>query len=243
MQDVITKTPLAERFETAFNRIHKCLINLVRNAKSDAFKELLNSGSAHAIIRTHRQDLSQYAKLRNSLVHEKVRAKFYIAEPHEDIVIHIEKLADLFELPKKALQIASAPVLYYKPETPLKDIIKIIDRLSCSTLPIYDHSGFLWLLTSEGVIRWLSQQPLSNISLEGVQVQAVRPYEKPHEVLFRNSEIDIYEVEELFEDYHLAHKKLEAVIITENGVKGEKPLGIITTWDLVEIDAMEQELE
>jgi hypothetical protein len=50
-------------------------------------------------------------------------------------------------------------------------------------------------------------------------------------------------VEELFEDHHLAHKKLEAVIITENGNMSEKPLGIITSWDLVEIDAMEQELE
>jgi hypothetical protein len=40
----------------------------------------------------------------------------------------------------------------------------------------------------------------------------------------------------------LAHKKLEAVIVTENGETREKPLGIITSWDLVEIDAMEQEL-
>jgi hypothetical protein len=31
-------------------------------------------------------------------------------------------------------------------------------------------------------------------------------------------------------------KKLEAVIITENGKKDEAPLGIITPWDLIEID-------
>lgn len=216
---------------------------MVPNARSDAFKELLNSGSAHAIIRTYRQDLSQYAKLRNSLVHEKVKAKFYIAEPHKEIVLHIEKLAMLFEQPKKALQIASKPVLYYKEETSLKDMMKVIDKLSYTMFPIYDASGYKWLLTSEGIIRWLSKQPLSANTLEKAPVSAVYPFERTHIVLYVNREIDIYEVEEMFEDYHLAHKKLEAVIITENGLESEKPLGIISAWDLVEIDAMEQELE
>lgn len=144
----------------------------------------------------------------------------------------------------KATKISSSPVLYYKEETPLKDIMKVVDRLSCTTFPIYDASGsYKWLLTSEGIIRWLSQQSLSGISLENVPVQAILPFEKSHEVLFASRNIDIYEVEEMFEDYHLEHKKLEAVIITHNGSKSEKPLGIITSWDLVEIDAMEQELE
>jgi predicted transcriptional regulator len=244
VQRIVTTTPLAERFETAFNRIHKCLLRLVRNARSDAFKLLLDQGDSHAIIRTYRNDLYQYAKLRNALVHEKVKEKFYIAEPHEEIVIHIEKIAHLFEQPNKALTIASSPVLYYKEETPLKDIMKVVDKLSYSMFPIYDCTGtYKWLLTAEGIIRWLSQQPISGISLEHVPVQAIQPHEKLHEVVYVNREIDIYEVEELFEDYYLAHKKLEAVIITHNGQKSEKPLGIITSSDLVEIDALEQGMQ
>jgi CBS domain-containing protein len=240
LQEIITTTPLAERFEFAFNRIHKSLLKLVRNARSDGFKDLLNHGGSHAIIRTYRQDLSQYAKLRNSIVHEKVKSKFYIAEPHEEIVLHIEKIAILFEQPMKALEISSRPVLYYKEETPLKDVMRVVDKLSCTTFPIYDSSGYKWLLTSEGIIRWLSQQPLSGINIETIPVCDIFRYEKNHEVAFVNKKVDIYDVEELFEDYHLAHKKLEAVVITENGNMSERPLGIITSWDLVEIDAMEQ---
>ena len=243
MQPIVTATPLAERFETAFNRIHKCLIKMVRHARSDSFKVLLDQGSSHAIIRTFRHDLYQYAKLRNALVHEKVRERFYIAAPHEEIVNHIETIAVLFDQPKKALEISSAPVLYYREETPLKDIIKVIDRLSYSVFPIYDLSGaYKCLLTSDGIIRWLSKQPMSSISLEKVYVKDILPFENQHEVIFVKKETDMYEVEEIFEDAYLAHKKVEAVIVTQNGIMEEKPLGIITSWNLVEIDALEQEL-
>lgn len=92
MQEIITTTPLAERFETAFNRIHKCLIRLVRHDRSDSFKILLDYGGNHAIIRTHRQDLYQYAKLRNALVHERVKEKFYIAEPQRRLLLILKRL-------------------------------------------------------------------------------------------------------------------------------------------------------
>lgn len=243
-KDVINITPLAERFESAFNRIHKCLMRIVRDAKNDSFKALLDEGDSHAIIRTYRDDLYQYAKLRNAIVHDKVKEHFYIAEPHEEIVLHIEKIAEHFEKPKKALKIASSPVLYYKEDTPLKDILKVVDKLSYSQYPIVDSRGtYKWLLTSEGIIRWLSKQPLSGISLENVVVKELFQHEKPHQVAYVNSESDIYEVEAIFEDHHLAKRKLKAVIVTQNGKMEEKPLGIITAWDLVEIDAMEQELE
>lgn len=245
MKKVATATtPLAERFEAAFNRIHKGLMRIVRNARNDSFKALLDEGDSHAIIRMYSDDLYQYAKLRNAIVHDKVKEHFYIAEPHEEIVLHIEKVADHFEKPRMALDIASNPVLYYKEDTPLKDILKVVDSLSFSQYPIVDSQGtYKWLLTSEGIIRWLSKQPTSDISLEKVVVKDLYQYENPHHVIYVNKDTDIYEVEALFEEHHLAKKKLEAVIVTENGKIEERPLGIITAWDLVEIDAVEQKLD
>ncbi|WP_442596452.1 CBS domain-containing protein [Neobacillus sp. D3-1R] len=237
-------TPLAARFESAFNRIHKSLIRIVRDAKHDHFKGLLDEGDSYAIIRMYRDDLYQYGKLRNAIVHDKVKQDYYIAEPHEEIVLQIEKIAEELEKPKKALEIASSPVLYYKEETPLKDILKVVDRLSYSQYPIVDTKGiYKWLLTTEGIIRWLNKQPLTGLSLKNVVVKDLLPYEKLHQVVYVNSEADIYEVEAIFEEHHLAKKKLKAVIVTQNGKTDEKPLGIITAWDLVEIDAIDQELE
>ena len=48
--------------------------------------------------------------------------------------------------------------------------------------------------------------------------------------------MNIFDIEELYENAHKEKRDLEIVIITENGLKNEKPLGIITAWDLIEID-------
>ena len=40
-----------------------------------------------------------YAKLRNTLVHEKIDSDFYIEEPHQNIVEDIERMAEEFEKP------------------------------------------------------------------------------------------------------------------------------------------------
>ncbi|WP_180954200.1 hypothetical protein [Bacillus sp. M6-12] len=48
--------------------------------------------------------------------------------------------------------------------------------------------------------------------------------------------IDIFEAEDLFEKAHKHKQYLSIIIITENGMPHEAPLGLITAWDLIEID-------
>jgi hypothetical protein len=40
----------------------------------------------------------------------------------------------------------------------------------------------------------------------------------------------------LFEKSFEENKKLKAILITEHGSQSQKPIGIVTTWDLVRID-------
>ncbi len=89
---------LSERFEIAFNRIHKALSKMVKNIHGDTFSQLVAHGAKrHAIIRSYKDELFQFAKLRNAIVHEKLKADFYIAEPHQDVVERIEEIAELLE--------------------------------------------------------------------------------------------------------------------------------------------------
>ncbi|MBM7656256.1 hypothetical protein JOC76_005817 [Neobacillus cucumis] len=47
---------------------------------------------------------------------------------------------------------------------------------------------------------------------------------------------NIFEIENIFEKAYKKKRKIEGVIITENGKIDEVPLGIITAWDLIQID-------
>ena len=233
------KKTQAGRFEVAFNRIHRCLKEMVGGAGSDAFVELLNYGyKNHSIIRKHKNELYQFAKLRNAIVHEKVNEDYYIAEPHKTVVKRIEEIAAQFEKPPLASSIASAPVFYYYEDALLKDVLKAINKFEFTRFPIYSRNGdYKGLLTSSDIIRWMAKQRTSTsntISLEDVNISGLLNGRKKYYVDFLAEEMSIYDVEELFDKYHTQDKKLQAIILTENGEANSKPKAIITPWDLLD---------
>ncbi|MEH7383325.1 CBS domain-containing protein [Bacillus sp. JJ1533] len=234
----IIEIDLSERFEIAFNRIHKALGKMVKNIPGDIFTQLVAHGAKrHAVIRTYKDELFQFAKLRNAIVHEKLRADFYIAEPHEDVVERIEEIAELLEKPVTALSISSNPVVYFNYHSSIKDVILATHNNTYTKFPIYKDGSCVGILTSGAVLRWMARHLSSDvIHLANIRVGEVIPYETKHLIDFVDKDRDIFAVEEMFEKRHAHGKKLEAVIITDNGQIDEKPLGIITSWDLIEID-------
>lgn len=230
---------LSERFEAAFNQIHTWLKNNSRPSDTDKFTELLRSAfPRYSLIRKYYHDLKMFARLRNSIVHNKVEVGYYIAEPHEEIVQQIEEIAEKLLEEKNSLSIATAPVFFYYEDAKLSDVLTVIQKLNYTIFPVYNEEGeFQWLLTSEGIIKWFAQHMVeSSIDLKEAKVKDLQSVVQPRFVEFAAKSADVYEIEEIFENYLTKSKKLEAVILTETGDKSEKPLGIITSWDLVEIE-------
>jgi predicted transcriptional regulator len=227
------------KFETAFNRIHKALKEMVKGTDSDAFVELLYSGyKNHSLVRKYKSELHQFAKLRNAIVHERVNADYYIAEPHIEVVERIEEIAKEFEKPQTALSIATSPVFYYYEDAYLKDVLKVINKFDFTRFPVYDKDDkYVALLTSTEIIQWMAKHfSDSVVHFEDVRVKELLTKGKNYFVTFVDEEASLYHIEELFERYHTRGKKLQAVIITETGDRHGKPIGVITPWDLLDSD-------
>ncbi|CAM3894009.1 CBS domain-containing protein [Mesobacillus thioparans] len=227
------------KFETAFNRIHKALKEMVKGTDSDAFVELLYSGyKNHSLVRKYKSELHQFAKLRNAIVHERVNADYYIAEPHIEVVERIEEIAKEFEKPQTALSIATSPVFYYYEDAYLKDVLKVINKFDFTRFPVYDKDDkYVALLTSTEIIQWMAKHfSDSVVHFENVQIKELLTKGKNYFVTFVDEEASLYHIEELFERYHTRGKKLQAVIITETGDRHGKPIGVITPWDLLDSD-------
>jgi predicted transcriptional regulator len=230
------------KFETAFNRIHKALRDMVKETDSDAFVELLYSGyKNHSLIRKYKSELHQFAKLRNAIVHERVNADYYIAEPHIEVVERIEEICREFEKPQTALSIATSPVFYYYEDAYLKDVLKVINKFDFTRFPVYDKDDkYVALLTSTEIIQWMAKHFSSEvIHFEDVRIKDLLTNGKNYFVTFVKEEASLYEIEELFERYHTRGKKLQAVIITETGDRHGTPIGVITPWDLLDSEPSE----
>ncbi|WP_234969283.1 CBS domain-containing protein [Bacillus massilinigeriensis] len=230
---------LSSQFEAAFNRIHKALKEMVKKSENNSFVELLYTGyKSNSLIRKYKNELHQFAKLRNAIVHEKIDIDYYIAEPHKEVVDRIGEIAFHFEKPQLAVSIATSPVFYYYEDSYLKDVLKIINKFEFTRFPVYDRDGeYTALLTSTEIIQWMAKQITStSITIENVKVSELLSNKKNYYVRFVAENATLFEVEELFEEYHTRDKKLQAVIITKKGKPNEKAKGIITPWDLLDND-------
>lgn len=231
------KYHLSERFEVAFNQIHDALKSIVK-IDDDRFKKLLDVGSRrHKIIAHYYDDLKQYAKLRNALVHDKIKLGTYIAEPHIDVVEHIEKIAAIFNKPNYALSIATKNVIYFNSGDSILSILPTIKKYGYAQYPVFDNKECVGIVKNGDIISWMSDHIINTIvDLTDVKVSDVMANAKNHPIEFVPKSIDIFTIEDIFEDSHKDGVDLELVIITENGKRSEKPLGMVTAWDLIEID-------
>jgi len=212
---------------------------MVKGTDSDAFVELLYSGyKNHSLVRKYKSELHQFAKLRNAIVHERVNADYYIAEPHIEVIERIEEIAREFEKPQTALSIATSPVFYYYEDAYLKDVLKVINKFDFTRFPVYDKDDkYVALLTSTEIIQWMAKHfSDSVVHFEDVRVKELLTKGKNYFVTFVDEDASMYHIEELFERYHTRGKKLQAVIITETGDRHGKPIGVITPWDLLDSD-------
>ncbi|WP_349408755.1 CBS domain-containing protein [Pseudalkalibacillus sp. SCS-8] len=231
-------TDRAERFEVAFNQIHLKLKDLAPNSQNDNFTYLLHKvKDKHTSIRYHFPELRQFAKLRNAIVHEKVKESYYIADPHQDVVDEIETISKALLSPPLGLSIASRDVLSFTTDTHIKVILNAFAEKGYSQFPIYENGVFKGLLTEGGIAKWFSTHVAGDfIPVGETRAAEILKIEKPHNVSFIARDATIYDVEDLFESYFDRNQKLEAALVTENGTTNQSPIGIITTWDLVQID-------
>ncbi|KAA0548541.1 CBS domain-containing protein [Bacillus sp. BGMRC 2118] len=236
-----TNYQLSERFEVAFNQIHETLREIVK-INDDRFKVLLDVGAKrHQMIKEYYDDLKQYAKLRNSIVHDKVEVGFYIAEPHETVVSHIEMIADIFKRPNFARSIATTNVVYFDYEDSMQEVFQVIKIHGYSQYPVYRNYDFIGLLATDDIVRWISENIINTlVDLSDIKVYDIISTVHDHPVEFVSKSTDIFTVEEIYEHKHKNKVDLEAVIITENGKRNEVPLGIITAWDLIQLDYQDE---
>ncbi|ULT55138.1 CBS domain-containing protein [Neobacillus drentensis] len=228
---------LSERFEVAFNQVHDALRDIVQ-INDERFVVLVKIGAKkYQIIDSFKKDLEQYARLRNAIVHEKMEVGFYIAEPNAKVVHHIEKIANVLSQPNYAMSIATKRVVYFDYQDSILKVTDASKEYDYSKFPIYHNKKCIGLLTAGTIMKWMAQNMENGmVNLSNIRVSDIMDFEKEHLIEIVAKDINIFEIENIFEKAHKKKRKIEGVIITENGKIDEAPIGIITAWDLIQID-------
>ena len=224
---------MVERFEAAYNSIDHFLRKRLHKEQSASFTALVADYERTHKIGTDGDYLRMAANLRNVLVHQKTKPHQPVAVPTMPVVDTLERICRRLTKPPLVVPRFQRSVEGVTLSESLAKVLRRVSQRDYSQFPVYDGEKFRGLLTVNGITRWLAHhvsKKMSLVELEEVPVKHVLQQEEMRPncwFIARGNTVD--EVKSLFAVKEL----LEAVLITESGKPAEKPMGIVTRWDVL----------
>lgn len=238
----MTKRINSDEFIGAFNRMEADLKQKYNYKENDGFKKVIKEvARKNGIVSAHLDLLNLYADLRNTITHTQGTQgkEFIIAEPHTEVVEKIKSLEQLIANPPRVVPTFQNEVLAYESTNSIFDAIKEMADNDYSQMPIVDQGKFVGLLNANTITRWFGATENKEIDSDGstiimdTQIKDVLNFQETEDTYkFINRNSFLHDALDHFEK----DRNLEALLITHSGDADEALLGIITVWDLFEIN-------
>jgi predicted transcriptional regulator len=187
------------------------------------------------LIRKNKSILRHLSDLRNTIVHKK--GLDYLALPTETALDSIISLRLQLTEPTKLYSIIKNEVTVKRPDTLLVDVLSEIKIKGYSQFPVYENNQYLGLISNNAISRWIS----SNIEEDFTIIKDISKTTVSHvldfneefdRVVFISKDINV----DTFIQEQLVESRVENVwLITHSGKKTEKPLSIVTIYDIEKI--------
>ena len=225
------------RFLDSYNRLDKALRDIYNIKPSLSYSDCIRRCAAvSSVIRKYEDDLIDYGRLRNAIVHRSTDIP--IAEPHDDVVEQIEKIAKLVSTPPKAIETQCVKdVFTVSYDVKIKSVIEIMAQTSYSNIPVFHDGTMIGVANGQKIIdsfgAWLlegksAEDFLNNTTIE--EIVTIPSQKKYYEVA--NVNVSIEEVMNMF----FNNRKLLCIVLTKTGKMGETPVGIITATDYMDLN-------
>lgn len=228
----------ATEFINCYNKIDAQLRDLYGFKPSQAFTDIVRRcAEKNQIVRKYENDLVDFARLRNAIVHQSTDGRI-IAVPCDEVVEEMRLIERLLCVPPTIGDtLAEKKIVSIEDSISLKQTILLISRTGYSNLPVYRGSRMVGIINNRRII-----QKLGAVLASGNAVDAYLSQTSVGEILAENDLFIYYkylgkkntlqEVLNAFEE----NKKLLAVAISENGKAGERIVNFITPADLPQIN-------
>ena len=231
--ETLAQNALANRFVTAYNLLDHSLRSQYNFKTNISFSDLIRRcATLNQVIRLYEDDLIDLARLRNAIIHS--RNEEIIAEPHEDVVELIEKVARIISTPPLVVDaIKSVHVDTIPAESKLRDYVIMSSAVGHSNIPVLKRNMIVGVLQRHFFMEILGYVMKDGRSIdeflnETIIEQYLRDHPSTAHFTIVSAAVTIEEVIELF-----SNRKLLAILITDNGTTGGQLMGIVTTADIV----------
>lgn len=223
----------AARFLKSYNKIESRLKILYSARPTQNFTDLVKRCTdLNITVRRYENELVDYGKLRNAIVHRSAGGELFIANPCDEVVDNIEFIErQLCDPPRitDALKVKKLSSVFA--DKPLLTAVEIFAKDKQKTLIVYDRGKMAGVINCYCLYGEIAKRAAAgeNVTeyLASTLCREILDAKMFDKYCIMSKDATVFDVFEAFE----TKKGIFAVIVTENGVVGEKALLLITPSD------------
>jgi len=227
----------ATRFLNAYNVLDHSLRVQYNFKRSLPFADVVRRAVLlNSVVRKYEDDLVDFSRLRNAIVHTSTGE--IMAEPNEKVVDKIEHIAYMISTPPRVLDtVCRKDVLCFGGDETLEKTIATIYKSGYSNIPVYSNGELIGVANGQKIINHLGEIISKGKDItEYIRTCNIKDIVKKdvseNYYHIAPSSITLEEALDLF----YKNRKLLVILITKTGLLTEKPLGIVSTTDIMDIN-------
>jgi predicted transcriptional regulator len=228
----------AEEFLKIYNELSDYLYRKYKEGQRTGFTRIVDIASAKdPLIRSFNEDLREFADLRNAIVHDRSYPDQIIAEPNERCIDRFREIYKRITRPNLVYPTFKANIEVFAIKDNLRSALRYMRDKDYSQIVVRDENNKSSLLTAEAITRWLADRVdiLESEMLKATIGDALKYIDKGNFLAMGRNET-VYKAKDAFDNStEPIMPELCAIIITHSGKLTEKPIGIITPWDMLDI--------
>lgn len=224
----------SDKFLSIYNKLDNYLRDLERTENYVSFSSIVNRLSKNRReVRQFKKKLFEYNDLRNAIVHERID-NMVIAEPNDFAVNDFERIYKKISSPDLITRVVNHHVKTLDIDDMLTDALIIMQENDFSQIPVYKGNEFIDMLNTEAITSWMKSSIAQEIvSITEMSIREILKHKSDYtKTVFKPRKINVYEIMDIYKKNVYEPKQIDAIIITHNGRKDEKPLTIITDFDI-----------
>lgn len=233
-----------EKFRILFIEFENLTKNLIRNKNIDIKIHNNDIDIYDAIDKLKRKRIIPYCtemdfllfckNCRNRVSHVNDDFKYIIYT--DEFINKLENIIDQIKNPPTAYSLSTKNITRANIEENVKVYMQKMNELNYTHIPIYDQDKLVGIFSEKSIFNYLLKDEIIEID-ENTTFEDIKEYismENSKETIKFISKAELYnDVINEFINQFKQGKKLDCIMITENGVVGEKVIGIITSWDVL----------
>jgi hypothetical protein len=221
-----------------YNEIDAWLKKRSGAAGSEGLVARLDRVRDQALIRPHVEFLKDVAGLRNAIVHDRHYPPEIVADPRDELIARLRVVRDALLKPPLLRSFGSKPVAL-PADSPLREALALMRESDFSQIIVELADGFA-LLSSEGILRWLeicADEQSGLVDINETILHQVVDYEPEGSCAWLAANQPVAEAVARFAQARPSGAaRLACIVVTEHGKPTERPLRLITPWDLPDLN-------